>query len=469
MRNKYIMVIVTLFVCSFILMACSDDSIERTNGEENNTEGTENDDQQNNFELNNEDTENHGSQDEGKSDEEQQEKETENQDNNGNVKDISVDSVYEEIMDGDLLNEDAMEMENSNLDWDTTDLMNFSNKTISFVENKAFFTYYMNTYALRTVDNSYSEKIDVESDAQMVSYDNNLVFLQAKDEAIHLHFMDPETEKVVDTVTEDLVKATDSPLSNTFLYEDKLVGVTGIVGNIYIFDLPTKSLENVLNMEDIIGEKRDIRTLGFDEGILYMGNSGIFSSLYALDIDSGELSWELELGENNIYRQVEVSPREAIFIEDSMYVLLENSAYMELDKNTGELINAADFGTTTHLLHVTEENIFMAHENWNEEKEYIVSLNKETLEPNWAVAVDGEKYHYSAAIHDNYLYTAVLNPFMESDGTDWYKINIDTGEVLAKDKIAGLKNQNAEGLFFEIINGKMLLADGDSITIAPLE
>ncbi|PAV29601.1 hypothetical protein CIL05_09490 [Virgibacillus profundi] len=468
--KKYITVFAILFTCSFILMGCSDDSEEKTNGEENIAEGTENDDQQDNHESDNEDTVDNGTQDEEISgdDEKLQEEEKNQPDNTGKLIDTDIDSVYEDIVQNELLNEDAMEMENSNLDWNVTELASFSNKSITFHKDKAFFTYYMGTYSINMKDITYSEEIDVETDAQMVSYEDNLVFLQTDKGEVYLHFLDTETEKVIDTTKHDLKKQTDS-ISNTFLYGNKLIGITGLNGDIYIFDLASKSLENIISMEKVLGAKTDINTLGFDEGLLYMGNMGINSFLYALDVDTGELAWELELGEEDIYAQVPTYPREAVFMGDSMHILLENKAYVELDKNTGEVLNAAEFGVTAHLLHVTEENIIMAHENMNEENEYIVSLNNKTFEPNWAVRVDGEHHDYSAAVHDDYLYTSVLNRSLDSDGTDWYKIDIHTGEVLATDTIEELQHQNAEGLFFEISNERMFLSDGSTLAITPIE
>jgi len=459
--KKYITVIAILFIFSIILMACSNDSEEEAAGEEDIAEGTEN-----NEPSNDEDLEDNDTQDEAADEEEALE---ENQsDNNQSNMDIDIASVYASIVENELLSEDAMDMENSALDWHVTELAGYSNKSIKFHEDKAFFTYNMGMYAIDMEDITYSEEIDVATGAQMHSYEDNLVFLQTRNEKIYLHFLNPESETVTDTIEHDLKKETDS-ISNTFLHESKLVGITGLTGDIYIFDLPGKSLDNVISMEALLGEKRDINTLGFDEGLLYMGTMGLHSSLYAFDADTGELAWELVLGEEDIYAHVDTYPREAVFIEDSMHVLLDSKEYVEINKSTGEVLNAAPFGPTAHLLEVTKENIFMAHENVHEDKEYIVSLDKETFDPNWAVAVDGEHRDFSAAVHDGYLYTGVLNQALDSHGTDWYKIDMNTGEVLEKDVIEALSNQNFEGLFFEIYHDKMFLSDGKTLAITPVK
>ncbi|SFB15606.1 hypothetical protein SAMN04488072_108106 [Lentibacillus halodurans] len=394
--------------------------------------------------------------------------EDETQNTAGNVTDMDIDSVYEAIVQNDFLNDDTLEMNNANLDWFTFEFMSLANKSITVVDNTAYFSNNQDTYPLNLKDNSFADEIDEGTDVQIVQYDGELLFLHSDNDQIYMHYLNKDTEEIADTVEFSKAKDTDD-IANTYLYEDKLIGVTGYVGNIYIFDLSTNSLEEVIDMEEVLGERRDLNTIGFDDGLLYIGAEGLSSSIYALDVTSGELSWDLELGEDSLYTMVGTYQKEPIFVGDSMHIHLENKAYLEIDKNTGELLNAAEFGVRSHLLHATEENIYMVHENTREEEEYIVSLNKDTLEPNWAVAIDGRHKDFAATVNDNYLYTAVLNHTKDPGGTDWYKIDMDTGEILKKDYIEELNNQNAEGLFFEIIEDKMILADGFAGAISQLE
>lgn len=380
---------------------------------------------------------------------------------------IDIDQIEHAIDENDLLSNEIKNMEDASLDWKVVELLNVNNKSITFNKGKTFFTYYGKTNVLDMETFEFSDEIDIESDAQMVSYEDQLVFLDTDNEHIRLHFMDPSSEKVIDTVEEDLQDRLDFPLANVFLHEDQLIGMPNFLGNIYVFNLSEKTLENVIDVKELIGEN-DYVPFGFDDGLLYIGTQGLFNSLYAFDVDTEEFVWEIELGEDNVYTAMDNYPVEPIYDEDNMHVLASEEAYLEINKENGTLTTVGDFGRSTHLLAVTEENIFFSNIMRVADRSFMVSLARDTFQPNWALEIADDRTDLSAVVHEDYLYVVGTSSHIDSDGTYWYKIDIDSGEVLAKDTIEEMTNDKKD-LVFEIYNGVMFISDGDTLAFTHIE